>query len=189
MGTRGAIGFKIDNEYKVTYNHFDSYPEGLGEEVVDFCRSVRNWKLFKDRIRKVKLVSDFDPPTKSQIKKYKKYADPSVSTKQLTEWYVLLRKTQYDKFLKEINSGRLQVMIDNFTFLQDSLFCEFAYILNLDNMTLELYRGFNKKKPNKKTYPLPFDLLEKKDDYYPVAYLGSYPLKDIPNNWTKIYKE
>ena len=36
MGTRGALGFKINGEYKVTYNHFDSYMEGLGKEVISF---------------------------------------------------------------------------------------------------------------------------------------------------------
>lgn len=30
MGTRGALGFIKAGEHKVTYNHYDSYPEGLG---------------------------------------------------------------------------------------------------------------------------------------------------------------
>jgi hypothetical protein len=40
MSTRGALGFKINGTYHATYNHFDSYPEGLGREVVRFIRSV-----------------------------------------------------------------------------------------------------------------------------------------------------
>ena len=35
-------------------------------------------------------------------------------------------------------------MIDNKEFMGDSLFCEYAYILNLDNNYLEIYKGFNK---------------------------------------------
>lgn len=40
MGTRGAYGFYKDGQNKLTYNHFDSYPEGLGNTVVDFCRAT-----------------------------------------------------------------------------------------------------------------------------------------------------
>ena len=31
MGTRGAYGFRINDKDKVTYNHFDSYPDGFGK--------------------------------------------------------------------------------------------------------------------------------------------------------------
>jgi len=33
MGTRGAYGFRKNGIDKVTYNHFDSYPEQLGESL------------------------------------------------------------------------------------------------------------------------------------------------------------
>lgn len=35
-------------------------------------------------------------------------------------------------------------MIDDSEFLNDSLFCEWTYIINLDNEQFEVYRGFNK---------------------------------------------
>lgn len=31
-------------------------------------------------------------------------------------------------------------MIDNVSFLQDSLFCEWGYVINLDTNVLEIYR-------------------------------------------------
>ena len=34
-------------------------------------------------------------------------------------------------------------MIDSHAFLADSLFCEWAYVINLDNSQFEVYRGFN----------------------------------------------
>jgi hypothetical protein len=37
-------------------------------------------------------------------------------------------------------------MADAHDFLLDSVFCEYAYIVNLDDMTLEFYGGFNDKK-------------------------------------------
>lgn len=36
MGTGGLIGFIIKGKARGTYNHFDSYPRGLGKDVLDF---------------------------------------------------------------------------------------------------------------------------------------------------------
>ena len=38
MGTRGAIGWSKGGVTKVTYNHFDSYPDGLGLDVVKYLK-------------------------------------------------------------------------------------------------------------------------------------------------------
>lgn len=38
MGTRGTWGFVADGDEKLTYNHFDSYPDGLGVDVLDALR-------------------------------------------------------------------------------------------------------------------------------------------------------
>ena len=35
MGTRGVIGFRIDDKDKVMYNHMDSYPEYLGVKILE----------------------------------------------------------------------------------------------------------------------------------------------------------
>lgn len=39
MSTRGAWGFRKDEQDKVTFNHWDSYPSGLGESVLAFCQA------------------------------------------------------------------------------------------------------------------------------------------------------
>ena len=36
MGTRGLWGFRKDGKDKLTYNHFDSYPDCLGHTIVEF---------------------------------------------------------------------------------------------------------------------------------------------------------
>lgn len=60
------------------------------------------------------------------------------------DWYCLLRNTQGD--LRHYHKG-IEHMIDSQEFLADSLFCEWAYIMNLDDQQFEVYRGFNKN-PN-----------------------------------------
>ena len=60
MSTRGAIGFIKNKQYKVSYNHWDSYLEGKGVEVVNFIKnnSVErlNEILSEIGISKVKLA-------------------------------------------------------------------------------------------------------------------------------------
>ena len=38
MSTRGAVGLIFNNEEKIGYNHFDSYPEDLGNEILTFLK-------------------------------------------------------------------------------------------------------------------------------------------------------
>ena len=57
MGTRGAYGFKSQNKIKVIYNHFDSYPSGLGEDVVNFIQRVdHNLEGLKSHVDKMKAI-------------------------------------------------------------------------------------------------------------------------------------
>lgn len=46
--------------------------------------------------------------------------------------------------LKDIEKAP-QLLHDHSRFADDSLFCEWAYVLDMDNDTLEIYKGFNKK--------------------------------------------
>lgn len=136
MSTRGAFGFICKGKEYITYNHFDSYPDGLGKDVLEFFNS----DFDSSKVESLKAVDLNVKPTPDQIKELLPYADISVSSGELTEWYVLLRKTQ----------GNLEAIlecgyfIDSKDFLVDSLFCEFAYIINLDTNRLECYEGSNK---------------------------------------------
>ncbi len=184
MSTNGALGTKLNGVYKIAYNHMDSYPDGLGAEVVNFASKKKNIKNLKKRIPFVKMVSNNDTPTKEDIKKYSNYANLSVSDQSKKDWYCLLRNTQGVETFEEIAAGNVEVMIDSFEFLRESLFCEFAYIINLDEEKLEFYEGFNKK--SQEDNPLPFDQKpDKENGYYPVRFKGSCNLFNIPKKWIK----
>jgi hypothetical protein len=40
MGTRGAVVLVADGQEKTVYNHYDSYPDGLGETVLKWVREA-----------------------------------------------------------------------------------------------------------------------------------------------------
>jgi hypothetical protein len=182
MGTRGAVGVKVDGKYKVTYNHWDSYPDGLGKEVVEFCQKVHDengWETLKKNMKQVSLVSDRKKAAVKWQQAYSEYCDTSVSKGTPSDWYCLLRNLQGVAILEAIYSGKVSHMINSFSFLKDSLFCEYAYIINLDSGYLEFYQGFNTKKDFYSPLPVPQALRKKGDKYYPVRFVGKIPLESI----------
>jgi len=145
MSTRGLYGIRKNGIDKATYNHFDSYPDGLGWDVVRFCldNDIDSLDRFFDLIE---LVNENDMPTKEQVEHCTSLGldDTNVSQKSLYDWYCLLRNMQgnFGMYQKMIDGRNKIYMIDNIDFIKDSLFCEFAYIINLDDNVLEFYSGF-----------------------------------------------
>lgn len=174
MGTRGIYGFYRNKIDKLTYKHFDSYFEGLGNQIVDFIKNTSVEEMNKI-FDKTILVKETDNPTIEQIIECYKFANLEVSTRCISDFYCLLRETQGN--LAVYKDTNLRYMIDNKDFIKDSLFCEYGYIINLDSNELEIYIGGNKKKINNRYNTKPYD------GYYQCKLLKRYPLKDIPENW------
>lgn len=139
MGTRGCYGYRIKGKDKVTYNHMDSYPSELGYSVLSYVHNTSTEKML-EVAKKIKLVKSNSKPTKKQIKECEKFANLGVGTGKIDEWYCLLRNAQGELGVFE----DIPYMIDSHNFLADSLFYEWAYIVNLDTKKVEIYKGFNK---------------------------------------------
>ena len=185
MGTRGAIGFRYEDQDYITYNHFDSYPSYLAVRICEQIEQMHieggaNWlkdikgnkNTLKARVRNIKLVNNDDKPSNEDIKALIDYADESVSTGNLRDFYVLTRNMQGD-LLANLKTG---YMIDNENFLGDSLFCEWAYIINLDSDSLEVYKGFNHNPDAAGRYA---SLCEDDADYGLEKYYGVELIKTI----------
>lgn len=107
MSTRGAVGIIFNNEEKIGYNHFDSYPSGLGNEILTFLKgkTIEELKhIFSNIVLKDNYGND------------------------VWNWQTHTFNTKFE---------------DVHRFLTDSLFCEYAYLINLDSNKLEVYVGFN----------------------------------------------
>jgi hypothetical protein len=66
-------------------------------------------------------------------------------------------------------------------FMKQSLHCEWAYFVNIDAGTFEVYKGFQRE---------PHQLGRFADEtqrsgYYPCALVAEFPLDDIPEDWIK----
>jgi len=180
MGTRGAIGFFKDGKGKITYNHFDSYPDGLGVEILEEIKGF-SVKQMKKAFDNLVLIKDEDKkPTKKEIEKFKKWSNASVggsmSNTEVKTYYQLLRNVQGT--LKPYLTGEVNLMVDNEKFLKDSLFCEWAYIVNLDKEVLEVWRGFQKT-PQENRYKIT-KANNPSGGYFNCALIKEYPLNKLP---------
>ena len=149
MSTRGAIGIRYNKEDKVAYNHFDSYPLGLGQEVLNWLKD----KTIED------LKCEFDS-------------------------IVLVNEYVRNAF----ENGFKSEFQDASDFLADSLFCEYAYIINLDSKKLEIYHGFNRNKNAAGRYAKVSNPCELSDGsyMYGVKLVKELPLKEVFAGFWKV---
>jgi hypothetical protein len=188
MSTRGLIGFRLNGQDKLTYNHFDSYPAHMLVKILTDMRELiapDGLPELRRRVEEILMVGNEDDiPSAEELEFFRDFLDESVGdTSNGLTWYNLLRRAQ-GNLLAYLSAG---VMIDSAYFIEDSLFCEWAYIINLDTNCLEVYEGFNRDrregryaqdaKPNEGGYlpcslrtEISFDLWPKtKDDAIELA--------------------
>jgi hypothetical protein len=171
MSTRGFLTFVAEGVEKTTYNHCDSYPEGLGADVLKWLRD-QDLTMVREKATALRVAAKDSKPTAEDIERLKDFARTYVGSQQLDDWYVLLRETQGDPGLM-LEAG---VIEDGSDFPTDSLFAEWGYVVDLDAQTFEVYEGFQHHTHDKGR----FASREGRAGYAPVALLKSYPLADLP---------
>jgi len=173
MGTRAAYGFISDGIEKITYCHSDGYVDGLG---VDLLKQFSGCsiELLTINLREIKMIKDDQQEVScpNVIAELSEFYDNNKGEEWT--WYSLLRGSQgnIDCYLSEKN---LKYMIDNRDFLYESLFCEYAYIINLDTNMFEFYTGFNEDKNAEGRYAMTPDTYSR-NGYYGVKLIGEVPL-------------
>ena len=144
MSTRGLYGLRKNGVDKCTYNHYDSYPDWLGREVLKFC-AVNNVERLSRLFDNIEMVDEDSIPTKEQIEFCKKegYMNLNVGNQNETDWYCLLRNLQgnFKAYTECINRDSKIFMTDRIDFMR-SVWCDFVYIINLDYNTLEFYEDY-----------------------------------------------
>ena len=165
---------------KLTYNHYDSYPEWLGAHIVEFVKesSVEELNAIYDGLI---LIDGSSVPDEAQIEECSLWTDTLVSKGSTSDWYCLLRKAQGE--FQSFHDG-LRYMIDNHNFIKDSLFCEFGYIINLDDNALEFWKGDQEVPQKGNRYGTECS----EDGYYPCRFALSFPLSSIPKDAVKQMK-
>jgi hypothetical protein len=178
MSTRGFLGFVVDGQEKIAYNHFDSYPGGLGVDVLSWLRiaASEGTEHIAERARALRAAEG--EPTDEDIERLAPYTDTSVGRRgERPEWYQLLRETQG-------NPGNILaagVYEDASDFPLDSLFAEFGYIVDLDRGVFEAYRGFQNAPPTRGRF-VGREARDPSTGYHACALVAEWKLAELPTD-------
>ena len=171
MSARGIFGFRKNNVDKITYNHSDSYPSGLGAQIAEFFADADLVKLGYV-FDSIQLVKEDDIVTEDIAETIPaEFSDFDVNGGQKT-FYCYLRNAQGD--LSVYLKG-LKYMIDYHDFIKESLFCEWGYIVNLDTGKLEVWQGYQKSYTEGNRYGITPD----EDGYYPCKMVAEFTQEEI----------
>lgn len=166
MGTPGVVGFTCDGITKFIMNDLDSYPRGLGKDVVSFLDRVnreKGWGIMKAACKILKPRNPEIRPNESMIKKYDAIATKNLSG-NVTSWGYLIGSIYKRKMLDMIYDGKLEHYLDGAQMVNGGN-CDYGYLVNLDDMTLSfLVDGCGKT-------------------------VGKVPVNNIPENWERFFEE
>lgn len=179
MGTRNLTAVFVDGEYKVAqYGQWDGCPEGAGLAVLDFCRNITDpieRAKFKDKVRKCSWWDE------DELVTFMKRSNIS----NVSNWqsiYPELSRNTGANILSLINGRSEGLKLKNdLDFAADSVFCEWAWVVDLDTNTFEGYKGFNHKPLTERDR---FHFLEKysPDGCYGVCLKSKWSIDDLPSN-------
>ncbi len=184
MGTRHLTCVVQGGAFKVAqYGQWDGYPSGQGTTILDFLRTMNREKFIAG------LAKTFQP-TDEQVAQW--WADVGHDIKTSNGFVSCTIADKYSKnhpSLSRDTGGKILDLIQNSAepvplnlgveFVSDSLFCEYAYVVDLDKGTFEVFKGFNKE-------PLVegerFFGFKPKNEYQPVKLLAEFKLDALPDD-------
>lgn len=160
MSTRGMAGIAFGGKIKASFNRFDSYPSALGVEVLlqakelgldiaEACAQFERMQavdisedpsmeqeraLLVDHPPAPREPNDWDIDSKlTAAERYAKVRDAE------SRWSVLLDFPQNVNLVRMLASGYYHE--DGTKFCRDNLFCEWAFVIDLDRKELQAYCG------------------------------------------------
>lgn len=176
MGTRNVTLVSSGGEIKVAqYGQWDGHPSTLGVKLVAFIqKTIKDKNL--DKLREAVDACAFI--SKDKVAQYVKECGgdhPLMVTMEVAHKLdkkcpQLSRNMGGAELLPYLLENGGVELIDSSYFTGDSIFCEWAYVVDLDRETLEVYRGFNKEPlgVGERFRDMPISDYNEKVGHYPV---------------------
>lgn len=186
MGTRNLTMVIQEHQTKVAqYGQWDGYPEGQGLTILSFLQEKANVEKLKEILPKIRFENEQDIKEKLEFAKSIGAREGWVSMEQSELYdkrYPLDSRNHggaiLEKLLEHENQPEI-VLVDAEKFASDSLFCEWAYVVDLDNNILEVHKGFNKSKLTQKDRF--HNLNNPKNQYRPIRIIKTFSLQKLPD--------
>jgi len=189
MGTRNLTVVVSNNQTKVAqYGQWDGYPSGQGVNALGRLKKIMDEgqiETFREKVNALKWLTEAD------IEKLKN-SDEDVLEKHpylSRDWgakileavmYNTLTETHFLSDKEIVHEFEILGLVNQEQFAADSLFCEWAYVVDLDKMTFEVYEGFNKEILGEGER---FAKMRQTDEseYKPVKHVKTYDLNNLPS--------
>lgn len=198
MGTRNSVIVIVNNEPKIAkYCQWDGYPSGRGVELLEVLQKYKdNFAEMKEKVSKVVALTDdeYNKKWEAAGANGSGWVELSVAEKFKETCAHLSRDMGGGEVLDLVMQGKVSDTYLNPDFVGDSLFCEWAYVVDLDKNTFEVYKGFNDHTPLTEQDRF-FDKTREGSKYYPVKIMVEYNLNELPteeeflNDITKEHEE
>jgi hypothetical protein len=191
MGTRGLTMVVSDGDYKIAqYGQWDHYPEGNGVKILNFIKT-NNLSLFKEKLKKIRFVDNDE--INSFLKSIESEDGWLTGTQSdlFNEKYPFLSRGHGPDILPMIvESDNDEILLkDSLYFAGDSLFCEWAYIIDLDKEVFEVYRGFNTEPLTEEDRFSNIKIKDEDKEYFQVRLLKSFNLNELPSDKNEFLKQ
>src|SRR5271165_3504362 len=134
MGTRNLTVVISKGVHRVAqYGQWDGYPTGQGDTIAYFIQNKLDLPKFKQAVEECTFLSEEE--TK------KRWKEAGADNSGWVGMDVSARFTKkYPQLSRDVGAGILELiqngtreLVDSIEFAADSLFCEYAYVVNLDN--------------------------------------------------------
>ena len=189
MGTRNLTMVISGGKTRIAqYGQWDGYPSGQGATVLAFLKSKKNnLDGFRAKLERIRFIDDAKNKEIKEFLSSMGSTDGWMNDKQADAYhakYPYLTRDHGAKILELVDKSEDEIiwLHDEAGFAADSLFCEWAYVVDLDKMKLEVYKGFNKKPLGVRAR---FKYLEEKmrdreDKYYPIVKTATFDINNLP---------
>jgi hypothetical protein len=187
MGTRHLICVVKNGQYKVAqYGQWDGYPEGQGVGILNFLTNEMNRELFEKKLDDLKWATEED----FRQMHIDIGLDPNKEWVNMDEADLWRRNyPENDRDTGSVilsiiqNSKKTLKLRNSLDFAADSLYCEWAYVIDLDKNTFEVYKGFNEKPLTEEERFYNMEQVKYSIDceYYPVKHIISFELNNLPS--------
>lgn len=182
MGTRHITVVILNDEFKVAqYGQWDGYPSGQGSNILSFLRSA-DLQRFKQAVSECSFLSHdeiLDKWEECGADRNSQWVSFEVSNK-VKELYPELSRDVGSDILKLVLNGKRHLQ-NSLDFAKSSLWCEWAYVIDLDKNVLEVYEGFNKTPLTESDRFYDKDFVPE-DEYYPIKLSKSFDINNLPSD-------
>jgi hypothetical protein len=184
MGTRGLTAVLVDGAYRIAqYGQWDHYPDGQGVTVLDFLHGMDEPK-FRAALGRCRWITEDEVKAMWTAIGVSTDGDGWVTSEQSARFHAqpkarLLTRNHGAKVLSLVAESDGENLLQNsIDFAGDSLMCEYAYVIDLDKRTFEVFKGFNEGplEAGERFATAPLD----GNGYQQVRLMRSFSLDELP---------